>query len=108
MSDERDRRGLRERLRSRWEHPTNSDAVGDPRERHFTMNTKTGEIRPAGVRERQAGEERWVRLGELDRDTGRSTVDYSRANAWRPLAAFWRDGGDRGSDPDRGCRAGFA
>ena len=63
---------------------------GHRRERHFTLNLTTGEIRPAGVAEDEAGEERWVRLGEIDRD-GRSDVDYSKASGWRPLSeVLWR------------------
>ena len=64
--------------------------VDDRRERRFTMNTKTGEIRPARVGVGLPGEEQWVQLGEIDPLTGRSTVDYSRASAWRPLSELWR------------------
>ena len=35
-------------------------------------------------------EERWRYLGEVDPITGRSTVDYSLANRWRPIGEFWR------------------
>jgi hypothetical protein len=57
----------------------------EPLERRFTLDLRTGEIRPAGAPERQDDEEQWIELGELG-----PGIDYSRARGWRPLGEFWR------------------
>jgi hypothetical protein len=63
----------------------------EPPEHHFTLNLRTGQVRPTGETEGPDHEEEWTEIGELDPVTGSSTVDVSKASGWRPVEEFlWR------------------
>ena len=65
--------------------------MSDRRERRFRMDLRSGRIVDLDAPIEEAGdEERWRPIGEIDPVTGRSTVDYSNARRWRPLAERWR------------------
>jgi hypothetical protein len=61
--------------------------MSERREHRFTMDVRSGRIldgTPEPAVEDLPDEE-WRPLGEIDPITGRATVDYTRASAWRPL-----------------------
>jgi hypothetical protein len=67
----------------------------EPPERRFTLDLRSGQIWPAGPRRPEPPvedipDEEWTEIGELNRVTGRSTLDIEKARRWRPIEEFWR------------------